>query len=179
MMKLRSSEIQLRAPEPSDVDLLYRWENDESLWHVSNTLAPFSRFTLEQYILNNPADIFAHRQLRLMIDLVSGTKATRKTIGTVDLFEFEPVHHRAGIGILIIPEYQRKTYATQALKLMLKYSFEHLQLHQLFCNISTDNEASMRLFQKLGFQINGRKREWLMINDQWADEIFLQLLKSD
>lgn len=178
-MKLRSSEIQLRAPEPSDVDLLYRWENDEELWHLSNTLAPFSRFTLEQYILNNPADIYAHRQLRLMIDLVSGTGASRQTIGTIDLFEFDPVHQRAGIGILIIDEHRKKGYATKALKMMIKYSFEHLNLHQLFCNIATDNTASLKLFQKLNFQIIGRKRDWLLINNQWKDELLLQLLKSE
>ena len=65
---LKSKNIELRALEPSDVDLLYQWENNEELWHLSNTVAPFSRFVLEQYVMDSHQDIFTTKQLRLMID---------------------------------------------------------------------------------------------------------------
>ena len=65
---LKNKNIELRAMEPSDVDLLYQWENNEALWHLSNTLAPFSRFVLDQYVMNSHKDIFTSKQLRLMID---------------------------------------------------------------------------------------------------------------
>ena len=58
----------LRAPEPSDIDIIFRWENDTTIWHLGNTLAPYSRFAIEQFVLNTDNDIFAAKQLRLMID---------------------------------------------------------------------------------------------------------------
>ena len=58
-----SENIKLRALEPSDVQLLFEWENDLSIWHLSNTIAPFSKFDLEQYILNSDKDIYSSKQI--------------------------------------------------------------------------------------------------------------------
>ncbi len=142
---LENNIIKLRALEPSDIDLLYKWENDISVWRVSNTLAPFSKYIIKQYIENSHFDIYQTKQLRLIIDLKSGEELI--PIGCIDLFDFEPFHNRAGIGILIADsEYRGKSYASEALDLLIKYSFEILNLHQLYCNITVDNEASLKLF---------------------------------
>jgi diamine N-acetyltransferase len=171
----QSNSIQLRALEPSDVDLLYAWENDEKLWHLSNTVAPFSKFVLEQYIMNAQQDIYSTRQLRLMIDKIeTGNKAT---IGAIDLFDFDPVNKRAGVGILLEQSEQKKGYASQALNILIKYCFSTLQLHQLFCNIAIDNNDSLELFKKLNFEVTGIKKDWLFIEEKWVDEYLLQLIK--
>ncbi|MEI6576139.1 MAG: GNAT family N-acetyltransferase [Bacteroidota bacterium] len=167
---MKGTLVFLRALEPEDIDTLYNWENDTSLWPVSNTLSPFSRFTLEQYVMNAGQDIFATKQLRLMIvEQHSG-----ETVGTVDLFDFEPSHHRAGIGIMIKSDNRRQGLAGDALKLMLDYSFNTLDLHQLYCNISPNNEASLQLFKKQGFEIVGLKKQWLKRPSGWEDEYLLQ-----
>ena len=173
---LKGKNLELRALEPADVDLLYQWENDGKIWHVSNTVTPFSRFMLEQYVLNTEQDIFTTKQLRLMIDKVDGKK--KKAIGNIDLFAFDPINKRAGIGILIISEERNKGYATEALKILLDYCFEVLHLHQVYCNISTDNEASLELFKKLKFNVIGVKKDWLHIRDKWVDEYLLQRVKE-
>ena len=173
---LTGKNIKLRALEPSDVDLLFQWENDEKLWYLSNTLTPFSRFSLEQYVLNSGNDIFADKQMRLMIDLPD--KESNTTIGTIDLFDFDPHNQRAGIGILIQEKYRKKGFAAEALDLLLRYCFETLNLHQLYCNIAKFNTASINLFQQAGFEIKGEKKEWLLIGQKWVDEYFLQLIKS-
>ena len=165
--------IYLRALEPSDIDTLYKWENDPSIWHLGNTVEPFSRFALEQYILNAERDIFTSRQLRLMIV----KKADDGVIGSVDLFDFDPVHHRAGIGILIDAEERRNGYATEAVSLLSTYAFKTLGLHQLYCNIEKDNHASIDLFEKSGFVRCGDKKEWLRRGDSFVDELILQLIR--
>ena len=171
---LKSQTISLRAPELSDVDLLYEWENDESIWLLSNTLTPFSRFALEQYIMNASLDIYSAKQLRLMIDLLSGEHIV--TIGTIDLFDFSPLHRRAGVGILIDSTYRSQGYASEAMELMIEYAFSTLQLHQLYCNISSENQASLKLFKKFGFEVVGIKKDWLSIDNRWTDEYLLQLI---
>lgn len=170
--------IRLRALEPTDVEVLYAWENDTTVWKVSNTLTPFSRFQLEEYVMNTQNDIFAARQLRLMIDLVE-SMAGEKSAGTIDLFDFDPVHARAGLGILVREPYRKKGYAAEALGLFLRYAFGTLGLHQLYCNISPGNIASVNLFEKFGFTRCGIKKEWIRDGHEWQDEWMFQLMSRD
>ncbi len=167
----------LRAPEPADIDTIFRWENDSRIWHLSNTLAPYSKFAIEQFVLNTDKDIFALRQLRLMIDLHSGS-VELKTIGIIDLFDFDPYHKRAGIGILIDESSRRQGFALEALKLLIEYCFGTLNLHQVFCNIEQSNKESINLFTKSGFVSCGNKKDWLLRDGQWTDELMFQLIKE-
>lgn len=168
----------LRAPEPADIDLIFRWENDMRIWHLGNTLTPFSRFAIEQFVLNTDNDIFASKQLRLMIDWhSSGTDI--KTVGSIDLFDFDPFNKRAGIGILIDESSRRQGFAFEALNLLIEYCFKTLTFHQLYCNIELNNSESISLFTKAGFVACGVKKEWLLRDGKWTDELMFQLINHD
>jgi len=169
--------IILRALELSDIDLLYNWENDREIWLVSNTIVPYSKHILKKYLDNSHLDIYQTKQLRLMIDLKIENLKNPKTIGTIDLFDFDPFHNRAGVGILIGDKSKRKKgYASKALESLIDYAFHTLQLNQIYCNILTDNKESLSLFQKHGFKIIGEKKEWIKIPGGFTDEYMLQLL---
>lgn len=168
------TKIKLRTIKPSDIDLLHKWENDRSIWSVSNTITPFSRKEIEEYI-TSIRDIYADKQLRLMICLASNDKS----IGCIDLFDFDNNNLRAGVGILIAePSQRQKGYASEALELLIKYCFTILNLHQLYCNIPADNEASLKLFKKHGFQEIGVKKDWIRTGNKWVDEYLFQLVNS-
>jgi diamine N-acetyltransferase len=170
---LVGSKIQLRALEPEDLELLYNWENDTEIWNVSETLSPISRFILKRYLENSHKDIFETKQLRLVIQLIDNKKA----IGTIDLFNFDPYHKRAAVGVLIADKSNRKKgYASESLKILLNYCKEILKLHQLYCSISIDNETSLELFQQTGFEISGTRKEWNWIGTGFSDEYFLQII---
>ena len=173
---MKYKEILLRALEPEDLELLYTWENNVSHWIISSTVTPFSKYTLKRYLENSHKDIYETGQLRLMIDHI----ADNTTIGTIDIFDFDPFHKRAGVGILIANEnYRRKGFATMALKCLIDYSFVTLQLHQLYCNILANNFESMELFKKAGFVQSGIKRDWIKNPDGYLDEYLFQLIKPD
>jgi diamine N-acetyltransferase len=172
-MKYKS--VILRALEPEDLELLYSWENNETYWIISNTASPFSRYTLKRYIENSHKNIYETGQLRLMIDHVED----KLTIGTIDIFEFDPFHKRAGIGILIANEsYRRKGYASMSLTRLIKYCFKTLQLHQLFCNILADNLTSINLFKKHGFVQVGTKKDWILTDSGYMDVLMFQLIND-
>ena len=174
MKALTGKKIHLRALEPEDLDFLYTIENNESFWEVSSTQTPFSRFVLEQYIVNSHQDIFEAKQLRLIIvDNISNI-----SVGMIDLFEFNPLHKRAGIGILIIESEQHKGFASEAIELLINYSFNQLNLHQLFANITADNTKSLELFKKLNFKKIGVKKEWIFSNRVFKNEILFQLINK-
>lgn len=173
---LKKENINLRSPEPADIDFIFKIENDQSLWHLSNTLTPFSRFDLEQFVMLSDKDIYVAKQARFIIEKEEG--ALTKTIGAIDIFDFEPQHKRAGLGIMLLENERGQGYAGIALDILIEYSFSILGLHQLYCNIEEDNEKSLKLFQNKGFRVVGRKEAWNLRNNTWKAEILLQLINN-
>ena len=169
---LQKNNIKLRALEPEDLDFLYQTENNTAFWEVSSMQTPFSKFILKQYLENSHQDIFEAKQLRLIIE------HKNKAIGMIDLFDFNPQHHRAGIGILIVKEYQNMGFANTALQLLIGFAFETLNLHQLYANITVDNKNSIKLFTTNNFKEIGIKKDWIFSNSKFKDEILLQLIRK-
>ena len=157
MSLLENHTIKLRALEPEDLDTLFSIENSSDLWDVSNTLTPYSKELLKKYIENAHQDIYEVKQLRLVIS----DKKNNTTVGLIDLFDYDPLNQRAGIGILILKQFRHKGFASGALNLFIKYAFEHLDLHQLFANIPSDNQNSLDLFEKLHFLHIGTQKDWI------------------
>lgn len=172
-MKLRGEKCFLRAIEPHDIEYFFRWENDTSNWLVSGTTSPFSKHDLERYI-KGIRDVYADKQLRLVIS----TK--QRPVGSIDLYDFDPTHRRAGIGILIGEKDERQQgIAHDALEIIIKYGFDVLQLHQLYANIPANNDASIALFEKAKFKHVGTRRDWLSTSNGWTDELIYQLIHKE
>ncbi|MDP4600235.1 MAG: GNAT family N-acetyltransferase, partial [Polaribacter sp.] len=165
MQTLQGNFIKLRALEPEDLEFLFQIENNEIFWEVSHTQTPFSKFVLKNYLENAHLDIYETKQLRLIIE----EKSNANKVGMIDLFDFNPQHKRAGIGILIHPDSQQKGFASEALSILIQYAFTHLHLHQLFANILTDNEKSLQLFMKYSFKKVGIKKEWIFSEGKMKD----------
>jgi len=175
MITLTGNTIYLRALEPEDLEFIYAIENNESVWEVSNTQTPYSRFLIRQYLENAHQDIYEAKQLRLAICLNS----TFEAIGLIDLFDFDPKNNRAGVGIVISNKNNRNSgIGSEALQLVINYAFNQLQLHQLYANIGSDNEVSLQLFTKFGFQKIGVKKDWIKVNNVFKDEMLYQLINN-
>ncbi len=169
-MFLKGDHTYLRALEPTDLDFLYTLENDTTVWHVGNTLTPYSKFVLEQYLENAALDIYTIKQLRLVI-----CNHENEAIGAIDLFDFDPLHRRAGIGIVVSAPYRSKGHAAEALHLLLGYCQHTLQLHQVYCSVTATNHTSFKLFKQAGFEEVGIRREWLRKSDgSWDDVVEMQ-----
>ena len=172
--QLKYGKISLRPIEPEDIKLLYQWENNLEIWEVSNTKTPFSKHILALYILESAKDIYETKQLRLIIQ-----NEKMEAVGAIDLFDFEPFHLRAGVGVLIHNNTDKnKGYASDALKALSYYSFEILGLKQLYANIATDNINSIKLFENSGFVQVGIKKNWLKTTTGWKNEILFQKILS-
>lgn len=172
---LENDQIVLRAVEPTDIDYLYQLENNADLWHFGNTIEPYSRFVIKNFIIRAQKDIYTTKQLRLII----GCKSTNQPIGAIDLFDFDPYHNRAGVGIVIDKKENRhQGFAEQALRLIIDYSFNFLHLHQLYCTIAADNLPSIKLFTKCGFVQCSTYKEWRFNGDKYIDELGFQLIAN-
>ncbi|MCT4580084.1 MAG: GNAT family N-acetyltransferase [Flavobacteriales bacterium] len=171
---LSNNRITLRTLEPTDLDCLLKWENDADHWRVSNTFVPFSRKLMEEYIYS-AQDLFATKQIRFIIE----DNASKKQLGSIDLFDFDPFHLRAGVGVLIDKKYRNKGVGKDALELLKEYCFKHLNLNQIYCSIAASNEASIQLFEQGGFIQGGVKKQWLNQGGFWEDELFFQCLTKN
>ena len=164
-----SISVTLRAIEPEDLDLLYQIENDQSLWQVGTTNVPYSRYTLHDYIATSSDDIYADRQVRLIIE-----NADHQTVGICDIVRFDPQHLRAEAGIVIMKPYRQQGYAMAAMQQLGHYALTILHLHQLYAVVANNNAAALQLFRKAGFEHEIQLRDWLFDGHNYADAVVLQ-----
>lgn len=172
---LENERLRLRAMEPEDLDVMYDIENDPEHWLVGGITQPISRYTLRRYIESSVNDFFSDRQLRLMII----NRETGQAIGILDLSDYDPVHHRAVVGIVIRQAYRNNGFATEALELLCEYSFEYLHLHQLYAFIAVDNQASQSLFAHCGFVKAGELKDWLLRGTEKVSAIIVQKIAKN
>jgi diamine N-acetyltransferase len=170
-MILEDERIRLRAVEPDDLELLYAWENDVTLWDVGNTRQPYSRFALKEYIAQCDRNIYEACQLRLMIT----DKHSSQTIGTVDLFDFDVHHSRIAFGLYVHASFQGCGFATAALRLIESYVFEFLTINQLYCHIAASNTASINMFTKENYTQNAILKKWIKVQGGFEDVVVFQL----
>ena len=163
--------VTLRAMEPEDLDTLYKIENNQELWAVSATNVPYSRFALHEYVETNTNDIYADKQVRMMIDNESG-----ETVGIIDLMNFSPQHSRAEVGIVVMKPHRHNGYATAAMEKLVAYARQTLHLHQLFLVAECENESRLQLFEKLGFVKTAQFKQWLQVKEGvYKDACLMQL----
>lgn len=174
MLNLKGEHIYLRALEPKDLDFLYELENDISIWEISGTTTPYSKQVLQLYLDNAHRDIYDVKQLRLCI-----CTNTDEVIGLVDLFDFDPKNNRAGIGIVILtPDDRDKGSGSESVRVLMDYAFSTLSLRQLYANVVEDNLTSIHLFEKLGFEKVGVKKDWIFSNGSYKNEVLFQKIAT-
>lgn len=171
---LDGQKIMLRYMREEDIERLYNWENDQDNWRYSDEQAPYTYGQIQSFVTESNNNLFADNQLRFMICDLEGN-----AFGTLDLFNFDAINLRCGVGILIADKTKRgKGYAREALLLLKQYVFEKLQLNQLYCEVTEDNSASCQLFESVGFECTGIKKNWRNHEGQWLNEHFYQLLND-
>lgn len=169
---LNNDKVTLRALEPTDLDTLYRWENDSSVWTVTDTIAPYSREALWHYLEQYTGDIYAQRQLRLMITLTDDGAP----VGTIDFLNFDPLNNRAELGLLIAGEWRGKGLGRQALELLTAYARDHIGLRQLYVFIAVDNTVCLDLFESFGYRRAGILQSWVRRGKAYRDVALLQMI---
>ena len=173
MMFIKNDIISLRIAEPNDAALIYRWENDMRVWRDSETRVPFSMRQIEQFLLNNN-DLMGEKQLRLMIeDAKNGAQ-----VGCIDIYDYDEFNLRAGFGILIDEKYRGKGYAKNAIKLLSEYCFNTLLLNQIYALVLASNIESMFLFESLGFERCGVRKQWCRTAEGFIDQIEYQYINK-
>lgn len=161
--------VRLRAMEPEDLDALYRIENDRDVWDVGENNVPYSRYILHDYIANASADIYADKQVRMVVENEKG-----QLVGVADVVNFCPSHARAEVSIVICREHRKKGYARAAIRQIMDYALRTLHLHQLYAVVREDNMPSLNLFSSLGFKSKMVLEDWLFDGKDYHNAVVMQ-----
>lgn len=159
----------LRAIEPEDLDLMYVVENDPMVCRYTSTTVPVSRYALREYISGNQGDLFRDNQVRMtIVDAENGNAC-----GFLDITDLSPVHHRAEVGIVLLPGSQGKGIATEALKEASEYAFRQ-GLHQLYAVCVAENTRACALFQRAGYERMADLSEWVFVDGIYSDAVLFR-----
>ena len=164
-------QVHLRAIEPEDLDLLYRIENDQTLWHLGTTNVPYSRYTLHDYVATSSDDIYVDRQVRMIVE-----NDAAEIVGIADVVSFDPANRRAEVGLIVMEAFRQQGYGSSVLSEIARYALDVLHLHQLYAFIDRRNEASLSLFRKMGYQESSVITDWLYDGREYHDAVLMQLV---
>lgn len=161
--------IRLRPLRPEDAEKKHReWLDSEArrLLEAQLDLPPVSLETFRQNLLDS-CDFKGDSDIRrFAIDTLDG-----EFVGWINLFLGDPRHGRFSLGVSIFREYQRKGYGLDAAKLILQYGFNELRCHKCNSACLDSNAGSVAFHRKLGFVVEGRRREVCFMDGKYHDEI--------
>jgi diamine N-acetyltransferase len=163
-MMLQKDHIVLRVPEPADLKWMATIENNPDYWTVGDTMAPFSEYALKKFIADSQ-DVIKNRQIRFVVE------CDQQPAGLIDLFDWHPLHERAAVGVLVLPEFRGHGVAHQALALAEQYAVQKWLVRNLYASVHSGNTASVKLFEKAGFEKIGERKNWYRIPVGWENEI--------
>jgi len=156
-----------------DLEDYYIWENDLEIGFLdARQCRPKSREQLKE-------DIESYSKEKKHISFSIILKDSQETIGIIGLYNYNEFRRTSSWGLLFDKKYWRKGYGTEASKLLLKYAFKVLDLRKLGSGTHSQNIASQKLQESLGFIREGVRRQEIVSHSQYLDAIDYGMLKEE
>lgn len=172
-MHLQSERIYLRSIKESDAPIMLESTKDEEIRYMTGTKSTFTLEQIQSYINNISKDSSRN-------DLAICLKENDQMIGELSITDIEEEAKKAGLRISMNSiELTGKGYGTEAIKLILKFVFEDLELNRLQLEVFSHNIRGIRTYEKVGFIKEGTLRESLYYNGKYSDEIIMSILRKD
>lgn len=171
MAKMLSlGDVALRALEPDDLDILYTWESEADAWASSNTVAPYSRHLLWEYLKTYDADIFKTKETRMVIT------CGEVPAGTIDVFNLDVRNRRAEVGVFVDSRHRGKGVGETALQIVKRYAKTVLGLHQIYAIVACSNQVARDAFRSAGFVESAHLADWIVCQGELQDAVVMQCL---
>lgn len=168
------TKVRLRALTRSDLPNLVRWRNDPA---VSDYLVRRSLpASIEQESDWFERSLSSQDAIRLAIETLAGGEH----IGYIVLSGIDWRSRRAELGILIgETRYQNQNYGSDATVALLTYAFKELGLHRVYVEILESNSRSIKMFERIGFQLEGRLREHVYRNGAYHGVLVMAIIDRE
>lgn len=180
--------ITLRPVAPSDLRQLRAWEQapEVARWLTTTASALDARESPEQEyerLLRVPrvkllAIQTAAQTAAPAVDTATAGRDAAELVGLLRLHDLDLIHRNAQVRLFIAPDRQGRGYGGDALRTAARFCFEELGLHRLSLVVRADHERALRLYERVGFQVEGREREAAWSGGAWVDFVRMGLLAS-
>jgi len=166
--KIQGERLYLSPMNKDDVEIFTKWLNDKETtkylphYHQVITLAA------EQEWLDKPVSNGQHYAMVTNDDVL---------IGSIGLMEINHMNRTATLGLFIGDKEQRgKGYGTEAIRLLIEYGFNTLNLQNIMLTVQTDNEQGIACYKKVGFKEFGRRSKCNFRDGKYIDLIYMEIL---
>ena len=171
---LEIDNLFFRKPEMADVKEIRDLKNNEkAALLLGGVFHPYTTEDIERWINfhnNNPEEVL----------LVVEDKTKGKLIGHVGLYKIDNVAKKTEFGILLADDESRgRGYGTKATKLMVDYAFQTMGMHKVTAEVLSENAASIAMFKKCGFSIDGCLRDDVFKNNRYYDVLSMSIIESE
>lgn len=170
--KIIGKRIYLSPFDSGEVESYLKWMNDEAV------AVPFGLYPQVVSSKNNMNWFFepdndTHRYAIVLLD-------GDTLIGSVSLHNIDHVNRNAFIGIFIgEKEHRGNGYGAEAVRLILKYGFKTMNLHNIMLTVHADNYAGIACYKSVGFREVGRLPEWIFKDGKYIDKIYMGILEHE
>ena len=174
-MKIEGKNIHLRPVTKRDARSLYEHARDKEISRYTFVPHPYTVEDALRFIRHSRKQARAGKEYHFGIAL----NATGQIVGMVGMEHISQQHQRAEVGYWLGKSFWGRGYASEALRLMLKFAFEHLKLNRITAGVMHPNTASARMLKRVGFTCEGRFRRSFLQYGQWMDELRFGILKEE
>ena len=159
--------IKLRKPLITDLGNHIKWENDSKNNDYTDLPVVYTTQQIEAF-LRSDHDLFLQNQLRYIIELNS------LSVGCIDLYDYDVVNSRAGVGIYVDRDFRNIGVASKSLDIIKTISRDFYHISNLYADIISKNTKSIKVFENANFKRNGLKENWIRTQNSFENVLFYQ-----
>ncbi|WP_026695527.1 GNAT family N-acetyltransferase [Peribacillus kribbensis] len=169
---LENTRIYLRRLEDSDLNHYLSAVSDPYIRRLTGTSAFLTKKDLEDAFNKWNAD-------SSRIDLIICLQKDNQIIGDLAMLDIDHRERKGSFRIAITKQYTGQGYGSEALRLIIEYMFNTLNLRRIAINVFSFNERAMSTYKKLGFKLEGTLREDLFFDGKYHDNHIMGLMKDE
>jgi RimJ/RimL family protein N-acetyltransferase len=172
---LVGERVRLRALAEDDLPQLEAWwVHPTTVALLANTIRPMPPGPLVEMFRT-----WSKNETYSSVGLCIETLDTQDLLGQISLWSDDPRNRAALLGILIGEEHTGKGYGTDALRTMMRYGFAEMGLHRIELAVFAYNTRAQALYRSLGFTEEGRRRDVVLHDGVFHDEIVMSILEDE
>ncbi|MFX1475235.1 MAG: GNAT family N-acetyltransferase [Promethearchaeota archaeon] len=176
IIMLKGKRVTLRGVELTDVEEILKHFNDLEIRQFLGEAIPIAKPEEEEWVRSTWAQ---RREGRAHVFGIEFNE-TQQLIGTCGLHAISPIHRSTELGIAVWnKDYWGKGLGTEALRLLLDYAFNQLNLHRVWLRVIEDNERAIHIYLKVGFQHTGRLRQCVFKQGGYQDLLIMDILEDE
>ena len=174
--KLETARLVLRALYMEDADFIFKEWSDPVVTYFMRDEEPLkSKEQAEEFLrpFQTPGNIPNSKWWGIEL------KTDGHLIGTCGYFRWDQQHHRAEVGYDLCPDVWGQGLMPEALRALIRYGFEEMDLNRIVAMTHAENQRSQRVLMKLGFQMEGLLREYFCRDGTYNDQLQYSLLRRE